>query len=101
MDDDPSTIGDRVRRAREEQGLSVPAFALACGVSDKYLRQIENNVVRAPSLALGLRIAKVLDVDPYWLATGKEDTIEGRVTRLETLVRWLQEKVAPPARGQR
>ena len=74
--------------------MSATALANAAGVSEGAIRQVEAGTIRMPSFVVGLRIAKALDVDPYWLATGQEDTLEGRVTRLETQVRHLLDRQA-------
>jgi transcriptional regulator with XRE-family HTH domain len=95
------TLGERLRATRESQGMTVAALANAAGVSEALVRQVEAGTVRVPSLVTGLRFAKALDIDPYWLATGQEDTVEGRLARLETVVRWLQEKVAPTTAKRR
>ena len=88
------TLAERVRAARERQGMNVATFATAVGCSTAFVHQVENGAIRAPSLPMGLRFAKALDVDPYWLATGQEDTLEARVSRLETRVRHLLDKAA-------
>jgi transcriptional regulator with XRE-family HTH domain len=63
------TMGERMRRVREAQGLTIYALAETCLVSEGAIRQVESGGVRSPSLLLGLRIAKALGVEPYWLAT--------------------------------
>ena len=89
------TIADRVRMTRETQGMTVTTLAVAVGCSTTYVSHVENGTIRAPSLTIGLRFAKALDVDPYWLATGQEDTLEARVTRLENIVEHLLGKTPP------
>lgn len=74
--------------------MTVTALADAAGVSEGTVRQVETGTIRVPSLIVGLRFAKALDVDPYWLATGRDDTLEGRVARLETQVHHLLDKQA-------
>lgn len=53
-----------------DAGLTIAALADACRASEGAPRQIESGKVKSPSLHLGLRIARILDVDPYWLAFG-------------------------------
>jgi transcriptional regulator with XRE-family HTH domain len=92
-----ATVGDRLRESREGQGMPIRTLAEACGISEGMVRKIEGDDVKNPSLIVGLRIAKALDVDPYWLATGQEDSLNGRVARLERLVEYVLKHVRATA----
>lgn len=55
------SVGRRVRRVREEKGLTVKDVSLRTGLESDYLNQIEADTVSAPLGAL-IRIAKALDM---------------------------------------
>jgi transcriptional regulator with XRE-family HTH domain len=92
------TLGERMRRVREAQGIRIAALADTCLISEGSIRQIEGGGVRSPSLIVGLRIAKALNVDPYWLATGAAEPIEARVHSLEIRVAALERDRRPAPR---
>lgn len=83
------TFGKRLKRLREERGLTAVALAEACGVADGTIRQIEGGKVKSPSLHLGIRLADALDVDVRYLALG-EDGLAARVRALERRVEALE-----------
>lgn len=84
------TVGARVRRVREAQGITIASLAETCHVSEGAIRQVETGGVKSPSLILGLRIAKALGVQPYWLGTGEETPLDVRVMELEFRVGELE-----------
>lgn len=64
-------IGQRIRWIREARGLSQRQLArLARGVSYGYVSRIENNQ-RDISLAGIRELARILDVNPVYIETGK------------------------------
>ena len=75
--DEPSTIaqvrqesraamnlGDRIRKFREQFGLTQGQLAINSSVSQGYLSQLENGEVKNPSAAVLLRVAQAMQVDP-------------------------------------
>jgi transcriptional regulator with XRE-family HTH domain len=60
------------------------------GVSEGLIRQIENGTNRATSLPVGLKIARALDVDAWWLASGQEEPVEARFDRIEARLEALE-----------
>lgn len=57
----PLTLGERIRLAREERGLTLGQLATRCGLSDSYLSQVERG--EATPSAQSLRaIAEALDL---------------------------------------
>ncbi len=66
------TFAERLRRLRRERGYSVSKLARAIDTSEGLIRQLESGTTRSPAFQTGLRIALVLDVDPYLLAYGVE-----------------------------
>lgn len=61
MEDIEIKIGERVRRIRNERGLTLQDVANFTGFSKALISQIENNIVMPPINTLG-KIAKVLNV---------------------------------------
>lgn len=56
---EPTSVGRRVRRVREEKGLTVEDVSQRTGLSSEYLAQIETDEISPPLGAL-IRIAKAL-----------------------------------------
>lgn len=65
----PETIGERIRQARREAGLSARALAKAIGLSSGGLSHIETGR-NDPSPATVNAIAGTLGVDPAWILRG-------------------------------
>lgn len=63
------TIGQRVRRLREERGLSRPELAAAVGMKKTTLQTLEEKPQRSTRHLVA--IASYFGVNPEWLATGK------------------------------
>lgn len=64
------TVGERIRRLREEKGMSQRDMArLTKGVSEGYVSKIETGD-REPSIKALREIARVLDVNAAFLETG-------------------------------
>ena len=64
-----TTIGQRVRRLREDRGLSRPALASAVGMKTTTLQTLEEKPQRSTRHLVVL--AAYFGVSPDWLATGK------------------------------
>jgi transcriptional regulator with XRE-family HTH domain len=90
----PESFADRLRRLRDEQGLTVAGLALEVGVSEGTIRQLEAGTVKSPSFTAGLRLAHRLGVDAYFLAFGEGSTLNDRVTVLERRLAKLEQRVA-------
>jgi transcriptional regulator with XRE-family HTH domain len=63
-------IGDRIRKARDTEGLSARQFGGRVGVSQRYINMLEKGD-RQPSQALVIAIALKMGVDEDWLRTGQ------------------------------
>ncbi|WP_164930793.1 helix-turn-helix domain-containing protein [Aquifex aeolicus] len=63
-------VGERIRKIREERGMSLEEFAKAIGISTKKLEEIEKGISR-PCDATLVFIAKRFNVDYRWLALGE------------------------------
>ena len=59
-------LGKRIRKARNELGITSEALADKCGVNPVFIRQIEN-ASRTPSLPTFVSICNALEVSPAYL----------------------------------
>jgi transcriptional regulator with XRE-family HTH domain len=63
------TIAERLKLAREKAGLNQEELAKRAGVSQGTIANIENSIRKQPRQLLS--IARVLNVNPEWLQSGK------------------------------
>jgi transcriptional regulator with XRE-family HTH domain len=61
---DTPTLGDRLRAARAEAGLSIRELARLAGINYSYLSKLESDQNDNPSADKLQRLAGVLDIDP-------------------------------------
>ena len=68
-------LGDKIRKLRDELGMSQAQLAAQGGLSQGYLSQLENEEVQNPSAAVIFGLARALHVDPRVLmhAAGYQD----------------------------
>jgi quercetin dioxygenase-like cupin family protein len=78
-------IGDRIRRLREEKGLSIAELSHLTGFGEKMLREIEDNVL-CPQLGTMIKLSKALD-------SALQRLISEEGTHLYTVTRRDQRKV--------
>jgi transcriptional regulator with XRE-family HTH domain len=95
------TIGNRIQRLREEQGLSVVGLASAVGVSPGAIHQLERGNVKVPNLLFGCRLANVLCVDPMYLALGEGASWSENFAHLDARVRALERHMNEQRRQRR
>ncbi len=96
--DPDETFAERLQRLRVGRRLNCTQLAHAVGITEGAVRQMESGQTKRPSFLLGLRLADVLDVDPWYLATGRqrpdraehEPSIGTRLTSLEQRVDVLE-----------
>ncbi|WP_461829776.1 helix-turn-helix domain-containing protein [Aquifex sp.] len=67
-------VGERIRKVREERGMSIQEFAKAIGISEKKLEEFEKGISR-PCDATLVYIAKRFNVDYRWLALGEREAV--------------------------
>ena len=91
MSFDKKAIGDRLREARLQAGLSQRELSEP-GVSYAYISRIESGM-RTPSVKVLRKLAPKLGVSVTWLETGNEDPAEA----LARLV--LEHEGRPPRRA--
>ncbi|GAC1572644.1 MAG: hypothetical protein NVS3B7_03420 [Candidatus Elarobacter sp.] len=65
-------FGERLRALRTRRRLTPSALAHAVGVTEGAIRQMESGQTKSASFLIGLRLAEVLDVTPWFLATGQD-----------------------------
>ena len=63
-------FGERLRRLRLEHGLSCSQLACRVGVTEGAIRQMERGQTKIASFVVGLRLARELQADAWYLATG-------------------------------
>lgn len=67
MDD----IGQRIRKLRLERKLTQGQLAKAIGITQGSLTQLETGKSKSPASTTLTELARVFEVDPDWLMTGK------------------------------
>ena len=68
-------VGERVRKLREEKGLSQEEFAKRIGIPVDRLREIEEGRLE-PCDATLVYISKLFDVSFWWLKEGRKEVAE-------------------------
>lgn len=69
------TFGARVKWAREAMKLSKVALAKRVRCAETEIRQIESGRTLSPNVHLALRLAEVLNEDPFTLVLGIDSPI--------------------------
>lgn len=79
----PTTIGDRLRTARESKGLDQPIVAKAAGITVSALSQIESGKTKQPKPETLFKLADALDVDPRYLVFGHHNRVAPSLAALK------------------
>ena len=58
-----SSLGQTIRKAREDRGLSLRALELMTGISNAHLSQLETGRIEQPSMALLYSVSEALELD--------------------------------------
>lgn len=87
------TFGQRLRRLREERGLTVVDLGNTAGCAEGTVRQLETGHTKSPNLPLGLRLADALHVDVRYLALGENPSLGERLAALEAQVQKLDTRL--------
>jgi transcriptional regulator with XRE-family HTH domain len=66
------TFGERLRSLRTKRRLTPSALAHAVGVTEGAIRQMESGQTKSASFLVGLKLAHVLGVTAWFLATGRD-----------------------------
>lgn len=65
------TVGDRIKRLRLGRNLTQIQLAKAIGIKQGSLTQLERGKSKAPASKTLTKLARLFEVDPEWLMTGK------------------------------
>lgn len=68
-------VGERIKRVREEKGLTLEEFAKRVGIPKVRLEEIESGKLE-PCDATLVYISKLFDVDFRWLKEGRKEVAE-------------------------
>ncbi|MBV8643320.1 MAG: helix-turn-helix transcriptional regulator [Candidatus Eremiobacteraeota bacterium] len=90
------SFGERLRRLRLASGLSCAQLAQRVGVTEGAVRQMESGQTKIASFVIGLRLAKELRTDAWYLANGVTDDAEtpGGADALSLRVAALEQRLA-------
>lgn len=66
-----NTVGQRIKKKREERGLSVPDLAKTIGISRQAMYDIESGATKSPTADTLFRLADALGANARELSTGK------------------------------
>jgi len=83
--------GERLRRLRIAREVSCAQLAQRVGVTEGAIRQMESGQTKMASFVIGLRLAKELGTDAWYLANGvaddaqAQDGADGIVLRVSAL----------------
>ena len=72
-------FGERLRRLRLDRRISCAQLANRVGVTEGAIRQMESGQTKMASFQIGLRLAKELGTDPWYLANGVADGAEAQI----------------------
>jgi transcriptional regulator with XRE-family HTH domain len=67
------TFGERLRSLRTRRQMTPSALAHAVGVTEGAIRQMESGQTKSASFLVGLKLANVLGVTAWFLATGRDN----------------------------
>ena len=66
-----SVLEERIRKSRIEHGISSSELARAVGVTSAAVSRWENGLVKNLKMEHLFTIARLLNLNPEWLATGR------------------------------
>ena len=67
-------IGKRICKSREDKGLQQKDLALLLGYKSRTSVSKLENEETIPTIDIALRLSEILEVDLFWLITGKQNT---------------------------
>lgn len=70
------TFGERVRALRTQRAMTLSELARRVEVTEGAIRQMESGQTKSASLVVGLRLARLFEVSPWFLATGRDAPAE-------------------------
>lgn len=88
------TFGARLRRLRNERGMTVVDLAERVNAAEGSIRQLENGAVKSPGFLLGIKLADALGVDPRALALGEATSTADQLADHDQRLRALEQRLA-------
>jgi transcriptional regulator with XRE-family HTH domain len=70
-------FAERMKKARARSQISQESLAHRCGITKASISKIELGLVQNVAMETLFKLADMLQVDPRWLATGKNQAPEG------------------------
>lgn len=95
-DQQASTLGALIRRARNKKRLSLFALADLTGFDDSWLARLEKGHYTSPNPAHLARVAELLDIDPARIDRVSRDHLANSMPTMRTYFRSTQ-KLSPEA----
>ncbi|WP_251450696.1 helix-turn-helix domain-containing protein [Parasutterella muris] len=83
-----NTVAERLAYALAIRGLSQSELARRAGITRGTISNVMKGVAKTFTAEVALKVARALDVDPYWLVLG-----EGRATN-DTIQRGIPEEAS-------
>jgi transcriptional regulator with XRE-family HTH domain len=99
------SFGERLRRLRTARAVSCAQLAQRVGVTEGAIRQMESGQTKMASFVIGLRLAKELGTDAWYLANGvaddaaAKDGADGIVLRVSALEQRIASLLDARTRG--
>lgn len=84
-------VGEIIKAKREEQNLTLVAFAKELDISPGYLSQIENGIKTNPNIEIILKMIQLLDIDLAMLF-GVEDSEGNYLVKIPPLLKFILAK---------
>jgi len=72
--------GNKVRKLRKEQGMTIDELSSKSGFTSSYISQVERNLIE-PSLSALSKVCNVLQISPYYFMDNQENGV--MITRKE------------------
>jgi len=92
MPNKPETLAERIKRSREEAGLTQEQLAAACGITSAAIGLVEIGDTKTLKSAHLFKMARALRKNPEWLANGSGFETHAQHT-LDDIVGALPQKV--------
>ncbi len=95
------TLGERIRSARINSGLTQKQVADACGMADSAIRKYESGKI-TPKLETLRRISTAINADIVYLISGQttEEVQQGIITDADAEVRTIFENLQAKSKGK-
>jgi transcriptional regulator with XRE-family HTH domain len=100
----PRRLGDVLKAARAEQGLTLREVESRTGVSNAHISQLENHVITKPDPAMLFPLAEVYELDYYELLElagyGERENSSGRERQRMSMALRTMGELSPKEQNQ-